>query len=282
MTTRTALAILLLLLSTNLSEAAEPHQDTLRAWNVYIHAASLDMAERADGSRPFLWVDDSPEIRRRVQQNEVVVANLDPRKVPHGLIHHWVGAVFVPNTALDEVMSVLNRYDRYNNLYKPLITKVAVHERGENNVELTVVAVQKALSVTAAVEMDYEVKIERPTPNRVLITSAAIGVREIADYGRPSEHPFTETQRPGYVWRALVVQRLEHRDGGVYVEFETVSLSRGIPLEVRWLIEPLTNDLPRKLMFDMLNDTRAAVQKEDKVDPVKKIYVAGAHDPNGH
>src|SRR5579863_8589331 len=141
MTTRTALAILLLLLSTNLSEAAEPRQDTLRAWNVYIHAASLNMAERADGSRPFLWIDDSPEIRRRVQQNEVVVAILDPRQVPHGLIHHWVGAVFVPNITLDQVMSVLNSYDRYNEFYKPLITKVAVLERGKDNGELIVVAV---------------------------------------------------------------------------------------------------------------------------------------------
>jgi hypothetical protein len=50
-----------------------------------------------------------------------------------------------------------------------------------------------------------------------------------------------------------MVQRLEQRDGGVYVEFETVSLSRGIPVEVRWLIKPLTDDLPRKLKRNILN-----------------------------
>jgi len=42
---------------------------------------------------------------------------------------------------------------------------------------------------------------------------------------------------------------------------ETVALSRGIPLEVRWLIKPLTDELPRRIMTDMLQDTRDAVQR---------------------
>jgi len=59
----------------------------------------------------------------------------------------------------------------------------------------------------------------------------------------------------------LILQRLEQRDGGVYVELETISLSRGIPLEVRWLIKPLTDDLPRKMLADLLEETKAAVQQ---------------------
>ena len=57
------------------------------------------------------------------------------------------------------------------------------------------------------------------------------------------------------------MRRLEQGDGGVYVELETISLSRGIPVEVRWLIKPLTDDLPRKMMIDILDETRAAVQR---------------------
>jgi len=44
----------------------------------------------------------------------------------------------------------------------------------------------------------------------------------------------------------------------VYVELETISLSRGVPVEVRWLIKPLKDDLPRKMMNDILDETRAA------------------------
>jgi hypothetical protein len=127
----------------------------------------------------------------------------------------------------------------------------------------------------AAVETDEEIRITRPAPNRVCIKADSVRMQEIADYGQPGEHPYAEARRPGYVWRAVIVQRLEQRDGGVYVELETVSLSRGIPIEVRWLIKPLTDDLPRKMMTDMLNATRAAVQQQAKVNPVNKLGSAG-------
>jgi hypothetical protein len=279
---RTALAILFLLLSATLSEATEPKQETLRAWDEYVLSVNASVADRVAGTRPFLWVDDSPEIQRRVQHGELVVTNHDPRKVPQGMIHHWVGAMFVPNVTLDQVMLVVNNYDHYSELYKPLIRKTAVLDRDGDTVKLNVLAVQKALSVTAAVETDEEIRITRPAPDRVSIKADSVRMQEIADYGKLSEHPFLEARRPGYVWRAVIVQRLEQRDGGVYVELETISLSRGIPVEVRWLIKPLTDDLPRKLMLDMLSDTRAAVQQEANAGPVNKPDQTGADDSHRH
>ncbi len=75
MTTRRGLTIALNLLSTALSLAAEPRQDTVRAWDDYILTFNLNMAERAAGEKPFLWADDSPEIRERVRHDQVVIAN---------------------------------------------------------------------------------------------------------------------------------------------------------------------------------------------------------------
>jgi hypothetical protein len=254
-------AILLVLSSAALSKAAEPKRETLRAWDDYIVSVSTGVAERNEGSKAFLWVDESPETLRRVQNGDMVITNHDPRKVPQGLIHHWIGVMFIPNTSLDQAMRVLNNYDRYSDMYKPLIRKTSLMEQAGDTAKLNVIAVQKALSVTAAVETDEEIRIARPAPNRVCITANSVRMVEIANYGQASEHAFPEDKRPGYVWRALIVQRLEQRDGGVYVELETISLSRGIPIEVRWLIKPLTDDLPRKMMAGLLDETRAAVQR---------------------
>ncbi len=167
--------------------------------------------------------------------------------------------MFIPNTSLDQAMSVLTNYPRYSEVYKQLLRNCSVVERNGDDIKLSVVAVQKALSVTAAVSTDNQIHIVRLDSKRVLITSSATRIQEIANYGQSSEHAFPEDRRPGYVWRAVVNERLEERDGGVYVELETVALSRGIPLEFRWLIKPLTDELPRKMMIDMLNDTRAAL-----------------------
>ena len=87
-------------------------------------------------------------------------------------------------------------------------------------------------------------------------------MQEISNYGRPDEHLFQEGKGPGYVWQTFTITRLKPRDGGVFVEMETLELSRGIPFEFSWLLGPLTERLPRAFMTTMLTDTKAAVERE--------------------
>ena len=253
--------ILFLLFAASPLRAVELKQGTLSAWGDYIRSVDTASAERNNGSRPFLWMDESSEIQQRVRVGEIVVTNLYPPKVPQGMIHHWAGDLFVPGVSIDQVMRVMNSYDRYTDVYKPLIRKSAVAERDGDTVILNVLAAQKAFSVTAAVESDEVIQIARPAVDRVSIMADAVRIQEICDYGRPDEHVFPEAQRPGYVWRAQIVQRLEERDGGVYVELETISLSRAIPVEVRWLIKRMTDDLPRQMMTNLLDETRSAARR---------------------
>jgi len=123
---------------------------------------------------------------------------------------------------------------------------------------------QKTFSVTAAVETENEVRIVRLDANRGYSISHSVRVQEIADYGQPLEHALPEGQGSGYVWRVFSVSRLERRDGGVYVEMETIAMSRGIPVALRWMIKPLVESLPRKIMLATLNNTRDAVGEETK------------------
>jgi hypothetical protein len=264
-----ALTILLLLLGPAQSEAAELKQDTLQAWDAYVRTVNLTMAERATGKRPFLWMDESPpsvNLGRRARTGEVLVASHDlpghPHRVPRGLIHHWIGAIFLPNVTLDNVTRVLDDYDRYEDFYRPVVVKAKLLERTDDYVKVRMLMMQKAFSVTGAVETDDEIHITKLDANRIYSVNTSVRVQEIANYGRLDERLLPEGQGPGYVWRTLGITRLEQRDGGVYVEMETIALSRGVPVGFRWLIEPLTERLPRNLMFKTLNDTGAAVRRE--------------------
>jgi hypothetical protein len=42
-----------------------------------------------------------------------------PTKVPHGLIHDRIGAVFIPKATIADVLLVTRDYDRYAEIYKP-------------------------------------------------------------------------------------------------------------------------------------------------------------------
>jgi hypothetical protein len=271
-----ALALLFLLLFVKPLPAAEPKQETLRAWDEYIQIVNQNVARSASGSSQFLRTDESQDMTRRLQQNEVVVTNNDPGKVPQGMIHDWVGAVVVPNVTLDQALSVVEDYDHYREFYQPLIRECTTLARDGDRVTVNVVATQKAFSVTAVVKTEEQVQVVRLGPKKAYIVSSAVRIQEIADYGRPTEHPFPESRRPGYVWREVTVQRFEERDGGVYVELETIVLSRGIPPGLRWLIKPLVDELPRKLMLDTLNDTRAAVLHEAQSSMSQGQALAGS------
>jgi hypothetical protein len=267
-----ALAIWAMLLGTPPSQATDLKQPTLDAWDAYVQVVNTTTQNRAAGSSPYLWVDQTPDLVQRIRNGELVVTNHDPREVPHGLIHHWLGAMFLPGVTLDQVLGVLDNYDQYSEYYKPLVGKSAVVDRSGDSFKIAIVTVQKAFGVTAAVETDNDVQIVRLDANRIYLVSSAYRVAEIADYGQPSEHPYTENDRPGYVWRTIGVTRLDQRDGGVYVEMETIALSRGIPVAFRWLIKPLTDSLPRKIMFETLDDTREAVSRQ--LSPGPRVPVA--------
>jgi hypothetical protein len=264
--TGTTLGILLCLLGAARSDAAELKQKTLQAWEAYVQTANLAMERRAAGRSPFLWVDESPDLLRRVRSGELVVSNRDHSDVPSGLIHHSVGAMFVPGVTLDEVNAVFNDYDHYPDFYRPRVVKVKVLKQTDEYQKITMLVVQRALGVTGAVEADDEIHIVKLDARRVFSLSNATRVQEIVDYGQPEERLPLENQGPGYVWRTASITRLEQRDGGVYIEMEMISLSRGIPIGFGWLIKPLIEHMPRTLMLETLKDTRNAVGERIKRD----------------
>jgi hypothetical protein len=266
-----------LLLSLPLAKAVELKADTIQAWNACVRAAQMRMEDRAKGKAPFMWLDEQPNLTQRVLEGAVLVEPMDgesPRPVPSGLIHDWIGAVFIPKSSLDDVMAVLDDYQHYKDFYRPMVVESRLLDQSPGHQKVTLLMVQKALSVTGAVEADDDVKIARVGADRVYSTSISVRVQEIADYGKPSEHMLPENHGPGYVWRTFNITRLEQRDDGVCVEMEILALSRSIPVLFRWLVEPLAERLPRNIVLATLQDTRGAVSKEIKETSLKSRGIA--------
>ncbi len=252
---------LLILFAVTLSYAAELKPATLQGWNAYIRTVTSSMEQRANGTRPFLLVDESADMKKRVLAGEAVVDMRPHDKIRDGLIHHWVGAIYFPGATLDEVSAVLGDYDHYKDIYASMIMKSKCLERNDCDVKVNLLLVGKAAGVVGAVDTDDEVQTVKLDPNRIYSISTSVRSQEISDYGKPNEKMLPQDQGPGYVWRTFGVTRLMQRDGGVYYETETVTLSRGIPWAFRWLIEPVTERLPRSIMMQTLNDLREAVKK---------------------
>ena len=53
--------------------------------------------------------------------------------------------------------------------------------------------------------------------------------------------------------------RFEEKDGGTYVECQSISLTRDIPTGLGWLIGPYVTSVPRESLTFTLATTRSAV-----------------------
>jgi hypothetical protein len=104
--------------------AAELQQQNLKAWNEYVQNASFRMQQRLRPGGHFLWNDEKADWSSRVRSGEILVSLAGPhipKRVPSGLIHDLIGAAFIPNATINEVMSVCRDYGRYKDLYRPMV-----------------------------------------------------------------------------------------------------------------------------------------------------------------
>ena len=110
-------APILVILAAVLCLAAELKPEAVQAYDRYIH----DTEARLAVTKPFLWVDASPERLRIVGRGQVAAG---PWKadgdtfVPGASIHDWVGAIFIPGGTLEKTLGVLQDYDHHKNIYK--------------------------------------------------------------------------------------------------------------------------------------------------------------------
>jgi hypothetical protein len=67
----------------------------------------------------------------------------------------------------------------------------------------------------------------------------------------------TRTEEHGFLWRQNTYWSCEERDGGLYVQVESLSLTRSIPHGLGWAIAPYVESVPGESLEFTL---RAVVQ----------------------
>jgi hypothetical protein len=249
------------------SLAAELKTETVAAYERHLRAREAEAAARLRPERNFLWIDDSPERKKRVRKGEVVVepSSGDGQiSVPGGLIHDWAGAIFIPGATIDMVFAVLHDYDNYKAYYKPTVVDSRLLTRTGNQYTFRLRLKKKAI-VTAVVEGDYLSRYSSAGPGRWYGRERSTRLVEIENGGTPEETALPPGKGHGFLWRLDAFTRFQEADGGVYVEVEALVLSRDIPSYVAWFVQPIVRRLSRGSMETSLEETRnAALKKERK------------------
>src|ERR1700722_5735435 len=131
MTNKVRLAVILVLLRFHPSAgAATLKPETKAAWEAYLQAANAAMQVRLQPGAHFLWLDEEPGRAEDIRTKGPYIAPVGPhipKKVPSGLIHDWLGAGFVPNVKIEDILRIIRDYDRYKDIYRPHVIASISH-----------------------------------------------------------------------------------------------------------------------------------------------------------
>ncbi len=254
------------------AEAVKLKKETRAAFDRYIEASEEHMqTELREG--PFLFMDALPTDRRnqayaQLHAGEILVHQVNtpveghPIVVPGGLIHDWIGVIFIPNVSLARTLAVAQDYDNYQNIYKPDDRRSRLLQRNGDNFKVFLQFYKKSL-VTVVTNADFDIRYERLGTDRVVSYSHSTRIAELEDAGQPDERELPVDDGHGYLWRLDSYWRLQEKDGGVYVQLESIGLSRNIPAIFAWLVNPLVRSIPRDALTNLLRATRTFVANPD-------------------
>ncbi|MCI0350645.1 MAG: hypothetical protein L0Z53_14570 [Acidobacteriales bacterium] len=265
--------------------AAELKQKTATAFDHYVQLTEARMAEELRPGNPFFSIDRMPETERvqmyaKLRDGHVHLERVQTREagekieMPDGLVHHWVGMVFIPGATLQSVLAVVQDYDNHQVTYKPYVQRSRLVRREGNEFDFFLRFHRKAI-VTVVLNADFTAKFTPVSPTRMQGRSYSTRIADVENPGEPDERERPAAKDRGFLWRLNTYSRLEERDGGVYFQLESIALTRRVPFALRWLISPFVERIPRESLSMLLTATRKAVIGPKPAPLSRKSYSEG-------
>jgi hypothetical protein len=218
--------------------AVELKPETSQAFDRY-----TALAEQQLNAGPFLYADAHPQAKASALRGETVVTEprIDGVSVPDGLIHDWLGVLFIRGATIDRVRALMQDYDNYKRIYAPDVTESKLLARDGDRFRVYLKLYRKEF-LTLVYDSEYNVRYRQPEPERMEIVSRSTRIQQQGD-----DH--------GFLWRLNSYWRFEEADGGVYAQCRAISLSRDIPFGFGWL-HGFLQKFPRDSMVSTLEATR--------------------------
>ena len=212
--------------------AVELKPETSKAFERYVEAADKFPAP-------------APGAMKAARRGETVVSEerVPSIPVPDGLVHDWLGLLFIPGGTIESVRAVMQDYANYRRTYAPDVIDSKLLGRDGDRFSVYLKLYKKEF-LTLVYDAEYDVQYSVPGADRMEVASRSTRIQQEGD-----DH--------GFLWRLNSYWRFEEADGGVYAQCRAISLSRGIPFGFGWL-HGFLQRFPRDSMVNTLEATRRA------------------------
>lgn len=198
-------------------------------------------------------------------KERLLSGSIDPKfterslNAPGGLIQDWTATMFVKGVAGEDVVALLTDYDRHQDLYPEVMAGKVLGRDGTRMRSSLRLLKEKVFTVV--LDTEHDVEIVKGRDRRWQLRSRSRRINEIRDAGTPKEKMLPEGEDSGFLWRLNAYWSIQEGDGGVYVECRSVTMTRGVPLGLGWIVKPFTLSLPRDSLVSTLEATKRALRQ---------------------
>ena len=245
---------------------AQLQTKTLTAWEEYVRLTEERITKELNSSSGFLAQDFQALPKAQMERDAVLsgrilvekMKTLNPRgrkiKVPAGTLHHWRGSVFIPDVELESVLAQV-RYPAQQEDLQEDVLESRILEEDDDSLRLYLKLVRTKI-VTVTYNTEHLIEYQQHGEGLASSQSIATKIAELEDAGTPSEREKPEGKDHGFLWRMNSYWRYQQVDGGVLVECESLTLSRGVPIILAPFVKPIITDVARESMERTLSTMR--------------------------
>lgn len=239
---------------------AEPKPAAVKAFNGYIAQVESRLAAQHRSPKDFL----APEDAARLRAGEQIIAPVPPSTgsgLPGAMLHHWRGTAFAPGATAADFERLMKDYAAYPKAYAPQVETATVITHQGDHFQVLIRTRQKHV-ITVVINTTFDITFGRLDARHGYSLSRSTNVSEIESPGSPRERALGPNDDHGFLWRLNTYWSCEERDSGLYMQIESVSLSRAIPEGLGWAIKPFVESVPRESLEFTLRATSDALRRK--------------------
>jgi hypothetical protein len=240
--------------------SAEPMPEANANFNTYVGTVENRLAQQHRSSSGFLVDKD----RSRLRKGEFIIEKLAPASpagFPGAMLHHWRGSAFAPGMTVADFERLMRNFSAYPRYYAPQVVQARILlQQGDH--DQVVMRVKQQHVITVVMDTVYDVTFARLDGQHGYSISRSTRMSEIDSVGTANEHALTPGKDHGFLWQLNTYWSYEERDGGLYMQIESVSLTRAVPMGLGWAIGPFVESVPRESLEFTLRSTCDALRKQ--------------------
>ncbi|HEX9201126.1 MAG TPA: hypothetical protein VF865_16320 [Acidobacteriaceae bacterium] len=241
--------------------AAGPAPAATAAFDSYAGGVEARLAQQHRSPEAFL-AGVSPQKEIRLRRGEFLIERVTTpaADLPGAMLHHWRGTAFAAGATAADFERLMRDFNGYPQHFSPQVIQARVIAQEGDRLQASMRVRQKHV-ITVVMDTTYDIRYERLDAQHRYSASRSTRIAEIDAPGTAAERALNTEEEHGFLWRLNTYWSYEERDGGLYMQIESVSLTRSIPRGLGWAVGPFVESVPRESLEFTLRSTCNALRK---------------------